>query len=394
MDRSGPERIPNSLEATTPIVKKGKIDSLCNLAKKYLTTYGYMSACDCRDDMLCKHVSSAMKHFQHFCRLKPTGTLTLETLRIMRHRRCPVPDFGPGAVGGPGIADSDPFVFSDNTWDRSDLRWFLLSGTSDMTGEADTIQQAFDVWAAHIPLSFTRTFTQTDADFTVSWEVGDHGDGFPFDGSGSGGFNVFAHAFFPRDGRIHFDDAERWGTTDAGDREDLLTTAIHEIGHALGLRHSGDSDAVMFFEINGVQHELHEFDIRGIKSRYPSTLHTNASDFVTVPLWGLKSSGGTGTRTIDLGRSRRILAWGQVTMVDPLNDFDRDNGYAVEVFDVDGIRHGPLISGGDHWGSTNAPSNVHHGAWIGNARRVTFRISALHTSDLDVFGTGNIIIIN
>ena len=112
-----------------------------------------------------------------------------------------------------------------------------------------------------------------------------------------------------------------------------------------------------------------------------------------VPLWGLKSAGGTGTRMVDLGRQRRLLAWGQVTMADPLNDFDRDNAYAVEVFDVDGVRPGPLISGGRHWGSPNAPSNVHNGAWVGTARRITFRISALHTDDLDVFGTGNIIIL-
>ena len=97
---------------------------------------------------------------------------------------------------------------------------------------------------------------------------------------------------------------------------------------------------------------------------------------------GTQERGGTGTRLVDLGRQVRVLAWGSVTMVDPLNDFDSDNAYSVEVFDVDGVRPGPLISGGRHWGSSEAPSNVHNGAWIGSAQRITFRISALHTDVL------------
>ncbi len=388
--------------STDTLVKAGRKNGMVAFAKDYLTAFGYMTKCRCSKTLLCKHASLALRHFQGFTKLDFSGALTLETMRLMKRRRCPVPDFGPGELGGPGTVDSDPFVFTGNRWDRNALTWFLLRGTSDMTGEAAIIQEAFDVWSELIPLTFSRTFTQASADFIVSWEVGDHGDGSPFDGSGSGGFNVFAHAFFPQDGRIHFDDAENWGDSRALGpllmfllgKEDLLTTAIHEIGHALGLRHSGDDDAVMFFAINGKQHQLHEFDIRGIKSLYPSVFRTAVSDFVTVPLVGLKSTGGTGTRLVDLGLPRRVLAWGQITMVDPLTDFDRDNAYAVEVFDVDGVRPGPLISGGDHWGSSTAPSNVHNGGWVGTAQRITFRISSLHTSDLDSFGTGNIIILD
>jgi hypothetical protein len=97
---------------------------------------------------------------------------------------------------------------------------------------------------------------------------------------------------------------------------------------------------------------------------------------------------------VDLGTTRRVLAWGQVTMVDSLTDADRDNAWAIEVFDVDGDRPGGFVFGGEHWGSSEAPCNVYSGAFAGRARRITFRASAIHTADLDVFGVGNVLVLD
>jgi hypothetical protein len=312
----------------------------------------------------------------------------------MRQPRCPVADLTPADLGGPGVEDSDPFVFTGGTWVIRNLRWFLQTGTPDLTDEAAAIQRAFDTWAAQVPLTFTRVTTASNANFTVEWVTGDHGDGFPFDGSGSGGFNIFAHAFFPPDGRIHFDEAETWSHSHGGGNVDLESVALHEIGHALGLRHSGLSDAVMFFAINSQRRQLHEVDVRGIKSLYPPIVAAPGQRAVTVPIWALKSGGGSGTVQIDLGATRRVLAWGQVTMVDSLTDADRDNAWAVEVFDVDGDRPGGFVFGGDHWGSSEAPCNVYTGAFVGRAREITFRISAIHTADLDAFGVANVIVLD
>jgi hypothetical protein len=366
------------------IVKKNHRAPLVALAKKYLVRHGYMRPCKDPDTRLCPHISRALHQFQTFYKLEPTADPTLETLKLLRKRRCPMPDFEPGEAGGPGIEDSDPFVFSGSKWNKTDLRWFFKSGTADMTDEASIIQQAFDIWAGYIPLTFTPTIEEGGADLVVSWEVGDHGDGSPFDGEGS----VLAHAFYPTDGRIHFDDSEDWNT------DLLLATALHEIGHALGLKHSGSDDAVMYAYIDEDRHSLHEFDIRGIKSRYPRPHSSSATDFVRVHLWGLKSKGGTDAVTVDLGRTVRVLAWGQVTMLDPLSEFDRDNAYTIDVFEVDGERTDSYVYGGAHWGSDGAPCNAYTGAWVGRAQRVTFRMSAIHTHDLDAFGVGNIIILD
>lgn len=100
--------------------------------------------------------------------------------------------------------------------------------------------------------------------------TGNHGDGFPFDGAGS----VLAHAFFPSNsgsirGDTHFDDAETWTVTvPPGGGTDLVTVAAHEFGHALGLRHSADSSAMMAPFYGGPRRFLSPDDIQGIQNLY------------------------------------------------------------------------------------------------------------------------------
>ena len=71
----------------------------------------------------------------------------------------------------------------------------------------------------------------------VSFGSGEHGGtksegtcGFPFDGT----TGTLAHAFYPRDGRIHFDEDEYFSDGPYSGYTDLRFTATHEIGHALG----------------------------------------------------------------------------------------------------------------------------------------------------------------
>jgi hypothetical protein len=107
--------------------------------------------------------------------------------------------------------------FTDDL-DRGDIRGAVIG--------------AFAAWSRVTRLTFSEVASDDAPDLRLRWVIGDHGDGNPFDGFGG----TYAHAFFPQEGRIHFDDDERWTDTAIGLflGPDLQTLATHEIGHALG----------------------------------------------------------------------------------------------------------------------------------------------------------------
>jgi hypothetical protein len=149
-------------------------------------------------------------------------------------------------VGG-GDEDAK-WSFNSLSYSYSNLLDGTISGLS--AAELQSLaQESMGVWAAVAPLSF---FQVRDAGPLMRDEDGAFADYEPerlpivrwghhnIDGPG----NILAHALPPGDkgqkGDVHIDSASTF--TDTGGNTGLLQTAVHEIGHALGMDHAnGDA---------------------------------------------------------------------------------------------------------------------------------------------------------
>jgi hypothetical protein len=402
-----PPLIPaRNIDEERELLRVGEVHPHIEATRAFLDRFGYGGdhlACGCPAERFCPHLEPAMRLYQETQGLRVTGSLTIETLALMMRPRCRVPDFGAEewaqaasrsratdfeqASSGPGgTTKEDPFVFSSQHWDDTVLTYRLLDGTGDITNEWPIIRGSMQRWADVSPLSFTQT-TGAPSHLEFDFRRPSESD-YPFDEGGTKSKNTLAHGFFPNNGLVEFDDHEDWD-----DDFDLTAVATHEVGHALGLRHSSDKNASMYATYHSGQKTLKELDVRGIKSLYAPVVRRN-DPFIAYPLFAFDSTHGTDTVTIDLGTTRDFLAWGTINLYDTLTDFDRDNMAYVDVFEVDGERTTWRASGGDHFGSATCPANVHEGAVVRRGRTVMFRMVAGHHSDLSVSGYGMVLILN
>jgi len=230
--------------------------------KLFLSKFGYLNtfAFDGGDA-----VSNALRSYQSFFGLPQTGTVDEATKAEMAKPRC-------------GVADrrqhGNAFYKTSSKWSRTSLTYRFLNTGRDLPSSTvkSTIQKAFSMWSAVTPLRFTETSGRSD--FTIGFYSRSHGDGSPFDGPS----RVLAHAYFPSNGRLHFDEDETWGVGGGG--TDLLWVAVHEIGHAIGLDHSNVRGTIMWPSYSGYNANIRlaNDDISGIQSLYGSGNGGSCSD--------------------------------------------------------------------------------------------------------------------
>ena len=208
-----------------------------------------------QEDTFDNNTKQALKLFQEFNKLPITGKLDQQTLNLMSKSRC----------GNPDIVEGEQVDYVIvGRWNKINLSYRYENFSPDLSNSVikGAITFSLDQWKNVTPLNFSEV--SSAGDIRISWQVGDHGDGYPFDGSSG----VLAHAFYPEHGGLHFDDAETWSNNNPPSGIDLISVALHELGHSLGLGHSSDTNAVMYAYYGGIRRDLRTDDINGIQAIY------------------------------------------------------------------------------------------------------------------------------
>lgn len=157
------------------------------------------------------------------------GTWMQDVIDALSRPRCGTPTRSMNGVqiqtfGSPG-----------GRWSRGMLTFSINAAGSNLSANVvnNTISGAFAQWQAISPF-FNFTQVGANADIQISFGGTELNSDFGVLGG------VLATGAYPEVGRLNFDSSETWT---AGR---LLSVALHEIGHVLGLSHSNDRASIMY----------------------------------------------------------------------------------------------------------------------------------------------------
>lgn len=272
-------------ERDAALVARGDSGAQVEELHRYLERYGYLQdksgnaaaaeETSAARDVFDERLERALVRFQERFKLPADGTLNPETRELMAKPRCSMPDV---------LSPEEEAKFTAfQRWPSSSLTYSHANFTPDLSSAfvESSVTSAISAWTgATSGLAISKV--GSGGDIVLSFAVGDHGDGYPFDGVNG----VLAHAFYPPyGGDVHFDDSETWSSSGSGGYH-FPTVALHELGHSLGLDHSFVAGAVMEPYYAGPR-GLSEDDVLGIQELYAirSGSPPAAPSFVSASSW-------------------------------------------------------------------------------------------------------------
>src|SRR5262249_55030043 len=141
--KGDPKRPPIPVDDT----QKSKGDQSARIvhAQAFLHRFGYLTEGSFKSGVLDDATSRSLHAYQEFSHLRPSGIRDRETVDQLLKGRCGMPD----------VIDQLRFVRMA-AWDKMDLTFAFGTQTSDVAGtdEFQAVRDAFQTWAAVIPVTF------------------------------------------------------------------------------------------------------------------------------------------------------------------------------------------------------------------------------------------------
>ncbi|XP_023245899.1 matrix metalloproteinase-2-like [Copidosoma floridanum] len=245
--------------------------------EKHLQRFGYLTKNNTGivSSKTENEIKEALPKLQKFGGVVPTKVVDGPTLKSIESRRCGV-DVNYGSDNNKKVREKRFSIQAK--WNKLTLTWSVKKPIPKGLKYDEVrreMQRALNVWAKHSKLVFVEKINTDKVDIVMSFKRKAHGD-LDFDGKG----NLLAHTFLPAHGSniggdIHFDADEDWTVknTKIGSKTHLFSTAVHEIGHSLGLGHTSTNDtndSLMFliYKQLPTDYELPLYDRKNIQKLY------------------------------------------------------------------------------------------------------------------------------
>lgn len=288
-------------EALGPVLRAqgritpGPLERFERELEDFLGFHGYRSPGD--------DLKTSLRRFQAARGVPSTGRLNHATCRLLNGRRCSHPErawdadtasehFAASAFVPPRIAAVSGLVQPEmhvdtavlaghayelvhGRWSRRTLGFACVGAAPHPVGAAAwrAVRRAFRTWSDVGSVRLEERDDPSRAELRVLWTPGpaqDPSSRDPFYGPG----NHAAVGYYPYPyleelaGDLHLDTAEAWSTDGQVGWLDVETTALHEIGHCLGLGHATSVGSVMWTPYKQIQRTLAAEDADELARRY------------------------------------------------------------------------------------------------------------------------------
>ena len=177
------------------------------------------------------------------------------------------------------------YAYNNSVWDKNTLNYYIEASSNHLTQQEciNAITLSFNKWESITDYTFVRVYNSSNADITIKWATGNHGDCPPFypDSIMAHTRTIYNSETGIKDSvKIHFNDYYNWDFDESGDN-DIIHVALHEIGHALGLSESNVENAIMYPYYHSGRN-FHSDDLQGIWNLYSCPFSITGDSMICI----------------------------------------------------------------------------------------------------------------